>query len=151
MPAEKRPLFDVFPDQDHHRHIQTIDMFISSFLDMGEAMEIPMENKDTPSVNGGTMGDPAVKRLVQSMSTEQKQELIANLLRHRSMHLAYMYGQLNHAMDQFGNPTGVPNETTGQGPNAELAGSPGNDPNLESIMQLVHSVPELANMQPGQG
>lgn len=112
MPPDRRPLFDTFPDQDHLSHIQLIDKFISSFLDGGEALEIPLEGED-PGKKGengetgkmGTKGDPGIKRLVQGMSTEQKEELIANLLRHRSIHLAYMYGQLNGSMDQFGQPT----------------------------------------------
>lgn len=150
MPPEKRPLFDVFPDQDHVAHIKKIDMFMSSFLDMGEAMEIPLEGKqEKPSVNGGTMGDPDIKRLVKSMSGEQKQELIANLLRHRAQHLAFMYGQMNGALDAQGNPVQSP--PAGPANNGGVAGAPSNDPGLEEIMQLVHSVSGLENMQPGEG
>lgn len=144
MPPEKRPLFDVFPDQDHQKHIKTIDLFISSFLDMGEAMEIPVEGKEQASVNGGKMGDPAVKRLVMSMSKEQKEELIANLLRHRSMHLSYLYGQLNGVIDAQGNPI------TGQTADGGMAGEPNDDPDLASIMQLVQAAGGMEDMQPGE-
>lgn len=146
MPPEKRPLFDVFPDQDHQKHIMVIDRFISSFLDQGEAMEIPMEGEtDKPSVNGGKMGDPAIKKLVQSMSTEQKEELVANLLRHRSMHLAYMFGQLNGVMDAQGNPI------TGQAGAGEMAGEPNDDAGLAEIMQLVQAAQSPADMPTGEG
>lgn len=139
MPAEKRPLFDVFPDQDHLGHMKKIDLFISSFLDQGEAMEIPIEGKDTKSVNGGSMGDPAIKRLVQGMSTEQKEELVGNLLRHRAMHVSYLYGQMNGAMDAQGNPTQ-------QSGNGQMATEPNDDGGLAEIVQLISSVPELAQM-----
>lgn len=143
MPPDKRPLYDVFPDQDHVKHIQTIDKFISSFLDMAQSMEIPMEGEDPKTSLVGTQGDPGIKRLVQSMSTEQKQELISNLLRHRSQHLGIMYGQLNHVMDQNGQPIGVQNaqqpQISGQGPDGPMAQTPGNSPDLESSLQLLLS------------
>lgn len=138
MPAEKRPLFDVFPDQDHPKHIEMVDKFISSFLDQGEAMEIPMEGEDKKM--DSSMGDPGIKRLVMSMSTEQKEELIANLLRHRSMHLAYMYGQLNGAMDQHGQAIGARNESTGGSAAGEVAQEPNDDAGLAEIMQLVQAI-----------
>lgn len=109
MPPDKRPLFDVFPDQDHVKHVHSIDQFISSFLDQGEAMEIPLEGEDpkekTPG-KVGTKGDPGIKRLVQSMSSDQKEELVANLLRHRAQHLGIMFGQLNGVLDEQGQPIG---------------------------------------------
>lgn len=127
MPPDKRPLFDVWADQDHVRHMETIDLFISSFLDGGEAMEIPLDGNDAKLPGRvGAAGDPGIKRLVQSMSTEQKQELIANLLRHRSLHLAYMYGQLNGAMDEQGQP---------MQPQAEAAPQQQN-PELQQIMEM---------------
>lgn len=143
MPPDKRPLFDVFPDQDHVGHIQMIDKFISSFLDGGEAMEIPLDGEDPekPSTgNGrvGTLGDPGVKRLVQSMSTEQKEELIANLLRHRAQHLAFMFGQLNGAMDEQGNPV-QPILTPGQGGPGQMAQEPGDSPDLQQIIDSLQS------------
>jgi hypothetical protein len=144
MPAEKRPLFDVFPDQDHIQHMKKIDLFISSFLDQGEALEIPLEGNDPEDKASGEKteqtGDPGIMRLVMTMSKEQKQELIANLLRHRSMHVAYMYGQLNNAMDQHGNPTG-------QGGTGEMATEPNDEEGLAEIANLMHAVPELANVQ----
>lgn len=141
MPPDKRPLFDVFPDQDHMHHIKTIDKFISSFLDQGEAMEIPMQGEDPANSLVGTQGDPGIKRLVSSMSTEQKQELIANLLRHRSQHLGVMYGQLNGALDEQGNPTQPIQQpqVPGQGPDGSMAQTPGDNPDLENIIQLLQS------------
>lgn len=143
MPAEKRPLFDVFPDQDHIGHMKKIDQFISSFLDQGEALEIPLEGEDEKIEGQPQSGDPGIKRLVMTMSKEQKQELIANLLRHRAMHVAYMYGQLNGAMDAQGNPT----QQSGPG---EMAAEPADDTGLAEIMQLVQSA-GMEDMQPGQG
>lgn len=144
MPAEKRPLFDVFPDQDHVNHMKKIDLFISSFLDQGEALEIPLEGNDQKAGEKAQSqsGDPGIKRLVMTMSKEQKQELIANLLRHRAMHVAYLYGQMNGAMDAQGNPIG-------QGGTGEMATEPADDTGLEEIMQLVQSE-GVADMQPGQ-
>lgn len=134
MPPDKRPLFDVFPDQDHMLHIEYIDKFISSFLDKGEAMEIPLEgddpNEKTPG-KVGTQGDPGIKRLVQSMSSDQKEELIANLLRHRAQHLGIFYGQINGALDAQGQPT------AGQSPNGGVAQPPGNSPDLQALVQLL--------------
>lgn len=153
MPPDKRPLFDVFGDQDHMRHIQTIDKFISSFLDKGEAMEIPLDGEDEKKVStnedpqktiaakNGTQGDPGIKRVVQSMSSEQKEELIANLLRHRSQHLGILYGQMNGVLNEQGEPIQPP-VSPGQGPSQQLAEEPGNNPDLESLVQLL---------QPGSG
>ncbi len=137
-PPDKRPLFDVFPDQDHMRHIQVIDKFISSFLDQGEAMEIPLEGDDpaekTPG-KVGTQGDPGIKRLVQSMSSDQKEELIANLLRHRSQHLSIMYGQLNGVLDEQGNAIQEP--AAGQGASGQLAPQPSDSADISQLMQLL--------------
>ena len=145
-PPDKRPLFDVFGDQHHIEHIEAIDKFISSFLDKGEGMEIPMEDevKKTPSSGegsvNGTNGDPGVRRIVQSMSADQKSELIANLLRHRAQHLSFMYGQLNGVMDQNGQPIGVSNAapgTAGQPSAGPMETPSGNDPNIQALMQLL--------------
>lgn len=103
MPPEKRPLFDVFPDQDHIAHIEHIDAFIANFLNEGQALEIDMPEEPETDINKDN-GDPAIRRMVQGMSNEQREELIGNLLRHRSQHLAYMLGQLNGTMDMQGNP-----------------------------------------------
>jgi hypothetical protein len=128
MPPEKRPLFDVFPDQDHIRHIQTIDKFIA-YLDGSSPMQVP-------NIVGG---DPSISRLVSSMSDEQKKEIVANLLRHRSIHLAYMYGQLNGVMDAQGNPIG-------EAPPGEMAVEPNDDAGLAEIVQSLQATPELASM-----
>ena len=132
MPPDKRPLFDVFPDQDHMKHIETIDKFIASFLDLGEAMEIPIAKAEGAETYG-TKGDPMVKRLVAGMSKEQKEELIANLLRHRSQHLAYFYAQINGVMDEQGNPAG-------QGSAAEMAGTPGDEADLASLVGVLQTL-----------
>ena len=135
MPPDKRPLFDVFPDQDHIRHIETIDRFIASFLDEGEAMEIPLP--EPPQTDGktktSTQGDPAIRRIVMSMSSEQKEELLANLLRHRSQHLGFMYGQINGVIDQYGNPIG-------QGPATGMAGAPGDEADLANIVEALSTL-----------
>lgn len=140
MPPEKRPLFDVFPDQDHVSHIRKIDIFISSFLDMGQAMELPLEGKPQASVNGGMTGDPNIKRLVQGMSKEQKEELIGNLLRHRAMHVSYMFGQMNGVMDAQGNPIG-------QGGAGEMAAEPNDDAGVAQAMQFIQALSEPQNVQ----
>jgi hypothetical protein len=133
MPPDKRPLFDVFGNQNHVEHIKIIDKFISSFLDSGEAMEIPLGDAGSDKNVGkiGTAGDPGVKRLVQSMSSEQKQELIANLLRHRSLHLGFLYGQLNHTMDENGQPI---NQQQQQNT------TPSQSPELEQIIGMLSGI-----------
>ncbi len=111
MPSDKRPLFDVFPDQDHLRHIQLIDKFIT-FLDGSSALNIP-------NVSGG---DPGLSRLMAEMSGEQKKEIVANLLRHRSIHLAYMHGLMNGAMDETGRPASQSAPQEPANANTEQAG-----------------------------
>lgn len=145
MPPDKRPLMDVFPDQDHLKHIETIDKFISSFLDDAEALELPLsdkEDKKRPEGEAkgmGTQGDPGVKRLVQSMSTEQKEEIIANLLRHRAQHLGLMYGQMNGVLDEQGNPIQPNQQLAGQGLAGGMAQTPSDSADLEQILQLIQS------------
>ena len=119
MPPDKRPLFDVFPDQDHLDHIKVIDSFIA-FLDGASPV-------DVPNIPGG---DPALSRIVSQMSSEQKKELVSNLLRHRSLHLGFMYAQLNGVMDQNGQPIG-------QGQAGRMAGAPGDEAGLAEIIQSL--------------
>lgn len=123
MPPDKRPLFDVFPDQDHITHIQQIDKVIA-YLDGASPL-------DVPNIPGG---DPQISRLVQTMSNEQKQELIGNLLRHRNIHVAYMYGMLNGALDANGNPA-----NTGTGLTGGMEGTPSDQTGLEEIMSGLQS------------
>lgn len=156
MPPDKRPMFDVFPDQEHLRHIQSIDKFIDSFLGQGQAMEIPTSGEDvtTPNPVQGTenvnlIGDPGVKKLVMQMSAEQKQELLANLLRHRAMHLAFFYGQMNGAMDEQGQPTQQPQNPNGtaspgmagQGLAGPMAQAPDDSPDMEAIINALQASP----------
>lgn len=123
MPADKRPLFDVFPDQEHMEHMRIIDKFIA-YLDGAQALTVP-------TVEGG---DPSISRLVATMSEEQKKEIIANLLRHRSQHLAFLYAQSNGAMDEQGN------QTTESGQPGLLEGAAGNEADLAQVMQLLQAV-----------
>ena len=148
-PPDKRPLLDVFPQQDHLVHVQEIDKFIASFLDKGEALEIPLEEenpKEKTSGKVGTNNDPGVRRLVQSMSGEQKSELIANLLRHRAQHMSFLFGQMNGVMDENGQPIGVENgaQPPGQGPDTGMGTQPGDDPNIQALMQLLGPGSQLA-------
>lgn len=136
MPPDKRPLFDVFPDQDHVRHIRTIDQFIA-YIDAASPLEVP-------NVPGG---DPSVSKLLGMMSEEQKKELVANLLRHRSLHLAYMFGQLNGVMDGQGQP--INDDGTGAGHAGGMAGESGNEANLAQIIKGLQSMGDPADMQSG--
>lgn len=136
MPPDKRPLFDVFADQDHPRHIKTIDQFIQ-FLDVSSPLEVP-------NIPGGDIG---VSRLLASMSEEQKKELIANLLRHRSLHLAYMVGQLNGVMDAQGQP--ILPDNAGAGPAGGMAGTPSDQAGLAEIMSGLSAAISSAGMQAG--
>ncbi len=158
-PPDKRPMFDVFANQDHVQHIQTIDRFISVFLEGAHAMQIPEDQSLSTDGPGSpnTLGDPGIKRLVVSMSNEQKQELIANLLRHRSQHLSFMYGQMNGVMDEQGNgnvqqanPQQPPQQAPGQGGAGQMATQPGNNADLGRVLQLVQSGSGPAPMQPRQ-
>ena len=121
MPPEKRPLFDVFPDQDHIRHIKMIDQFIL-WLDQSQPLLVP----NLPG------GDPSVSKLLTTMSDEQKQELTANLLRHRTQHLAFMYAQINGVMDEQGQPMGQ----AGLGGMAE---EPDDTQGVEELIGLLRS------------
>lgn len=136
MPPDKRPLFDVFPDQDHPRHIKTVDQFIA-YVDTASPLEVP----NLPG------GDPGVSKLLSMMSDEQKKELIANLLRHRSLHLAYMYAQLNGVMDAQGNPIAADN--SGAGPASGVATAPGDDAGLAEIMSGLQAALSSPDMQAG--
>lgn len=128
MPPDKRPLFDVFPDQDHIRHIELIDKFIA-YIDGASPLDIP-------NIPGG---DPQISKLLGSMSGEQKKELVANLLRHRSLHAAYMFGQLNGVMDEQGQPIG-------QVPAGGVATSPSDNVDLSEIINSLQSVGASENM-----
>lgn len=130
MPPDKRALFDVFPDQDHVAHIKKIDQFIA-FIDGASPLDIP-------NVPGG---DPQVSRLLQTMSNDQKQELVANLLRHRAQHTAYMFGQLNGVMDAQGNPIG-------QGSAGGMAERPSDNAGLEEIIGALQSMGSAGDVQP---
>lgn len=134
MPPDKRPLFDVFADQDHLRHIKTIDQFIA-FIDASSPLVVP-------NIPGG---DPSVSKLVGMMSEEQKKELIANLLRHRSLHLAYMNGQLNGVLDAQGNP--IDNNRAGLA--GGVAESPSDQAGLAQIMSGLQTALGSSNMQAG--
>lgn len=129
MPPDKRPLFDVFPDQDHLKHIENIDKFMA-YLDGASPMDIP-------NVLGG---DPGISKLISVMSTEQKQEIVANLLRHRSLHMAFMFGQLNGVMDQNGQPIG-------QSGTGEMATPSDDNASIAALMQELQSLPVSENMQ----
>jgi len=133
MPPEKRPLFDVFPDQDHIAHIQMIDKFMG-WLDQSQPLLVP----NLPG------GDPSVSRLLSTMSDEQKSELTANLIRHRTLHMAYMFGQMNGVMDEQGNPLG-------QGGTEDMAQAGDDSQGVEGIMQLLRSqgMDELSDGESG--
>lgn len=131
MPPDKRPLFDVFPDQDHLKHIQVIDKFIV-YLDTASPLMVP-------NIPGG---DPSVSKLIGLMSEEQKKELIANLLRHRSLHLAYMNGQLNGVMDAQGQP--ITNNR--EGSSGGMAAAPSNQAGLEEIMPRLSAALSSINV-----
>jgi chaperonin GroES len=134
MPPDHRPLFDVFPDQDHIRHIKTIDQFIV-FIDMSSPLQVP-------NIPGG---DPSVSKLLGTMSEEQKKELIANLLRHRSLHVAYMFGQNNGVLDVQGQPISDARQGLGGG----MESTPSDQAGLEEIMSGLSAALGSADMQAG--
>ena len=136
MPPDKRALFDVFANQDHLRHIQTIDQFIA-YIDGASPMNVP-------NIPGG---DPSISKLLVSMSDEQKKELVANLLRHRSLHLAYMYGQLNGVMDENGQP--LTPDNAGTRPAGGMAAIPSDEAGLAKIMSGLPALLGAAGMQAG--
>lgn len=140
MPPDKRPLFDVFPDQDHIHHIELIDKTLA-WLDSASPL-------DVPSIPGG---DPQISKLLAQLSSEQKQELLANLLRHRSLHVSYMYGQFNGVMDIQGQPIqGAMNAgDDGQGLGGGMAAIPSDQTGLAQIMSGLQSTLGAADMQAG--
>jgi hypothetical protein len=136
MPPDKRPLFDVYPDQDHLQHIRKVDEFIA-FIDASSPLEVP----NLPG------GDPGISQLIATLSGEQKKELVANLLRHRSLHMAFMYGQLNGVMDEQGQPI-TPNNG-GAGSAGGVATTPSDNPDLAQIMSGLQSLLGASSMQAG--
>ena len=78
--------------------------------------------------------------MIDAMSKEQKEELVANLLRHRSLHMAYLYGQLKGAIDETGNPVG-------QGPVDGMAAQSGNQAGMEEIIAGLSAALGPTNMQ----
>lgn len=131
MPPDKRPLFDVFPDQDHIKHIERIDQFIQ-YIDGASPL-------DVPNVPGG---DPQVSRLLMTMSSDQKQELVANLLRHRALHAAFMFGQLNGVMDEQGQPI----NQTGQSGAGGMAEPPSDQADLAQLIGDIQSMGGAGDM-----
>lgn len=138
MPPDKRPLFDVFPDQDHPKHIETIDKFIA-YIDAASPLMVP-------NIPGG---DPSVSRLVGVMSEEQKKELVGNLLRHRSIHIAFMFAQLKGVMDDKGQPITSDNNRAGSSGGMETV--PSDSPDLEQIIAGLQSLGGAIDMQSGAG
>lgn len=134
MPPDKRPLFDVFADQDHVQHIKKIDQMIA-YLDGASPLQVP-------NIPGG---DPSISRLLTTMSEEQKQELVGNLLRHRSQHIAFMYGQLNGVMDAQGQPM----DAGGQGSTGGMGPVPSDSAGLEEIIAGLQSMGGAPDMQQG--
>lgn len=164
MPPEKRPLFDVFPDQDHIRHIQVIDKFVA-YLDLATPMDVnnteaggyynktmqppegklPAQEESKPGVTGlpnAAGGDPQISKLISTLSAEQKEQLIANLLRHRSLHVAYMFGQLNGVLDGQGNPI-VPNPA---GSTGSMETTPSDQLGLDEIMSGLSAITSTPNL-----
>ena len=130
MPPEKRPLSDVFPDQDHVQHIKLIDRLLE-WVDQARPLDVP----------NAPMGDPQISKLISTLSNDQKQELIANLLRHRSLHIGYLFGQLNSVIDANGNPIGQPPEQP----------QPGNAAEMGAMMQALSSLSQSGMNNPEQG
>ena len=133
MPPSHRPLFDVYPDQDHINHIKMIDRLLE-WIDQAHPLDVP----------NPPMGDPQVSRLITTLSNDQKEELIANLLRHRTLHVAFMFGQLNGSMDQNGQPIG-------QAGAGGVETPPNNAAGMGAIIQALSALGKPSDVPDGQG
>jgi hypothetical protein len=98
---------------------------------------------DIPNVPGG---DPQISRLLQSMSNDQKEELIANLLSHKAQHTSFLYGQMKGVIDENGNA--VTDEPSGNGlPQEQRDG----ESLMADIMSEIQSQGGATDMSLGQG
>lgn len=126
MPPDSRPLFDVFPDQDHIQHIMDIDNLLG-LLD--EAV--------MPDVSPNEI-DQAIISAIVGMGDEIKTQVVSELLRHRQKHIAYMYGQDQGAID-------------GQGKIIPVAKQAGNPMGAGSPMGALPGIAESFDMPLGGG
>lgn len=99
LPPADRPLFDVFPEQDHIKHIAEIDALMSM-----------LNHEIDPEVN---LHDPKLMAVMEGMTEQIKSHLLMDLIEHRQKHVAYLYGL----------ETGV---LSGQGLNQGMAAPPSN-------------------------
>lgn len=67
LPPQERPLFDVFPEQDHQQHIAIIDQLIQGEMSNREATDKPQIADET----------------------------LQALMLHKQKHVAYLYGQMH--------------------------------------------------------
>lgn len=81
LPAENRPLFDVFPDQDHATHIAMLDDFIEM-----------LRTNITPDVESKYLaGDTTMQKMIMGFTDEIKQDVLQQALAHRRKHVGYLY------------------------------------------------------------
>lgn len=122
MPPEERPLFDVFPDQDHAVHIQKVD----DLIDLLNQATIP--NIDTT--------DKVIIQVIQGLTNEIKGKITIELMQHRQKHVAYLYGQQMGVLDGQGQVRGVEEEGS-------------NPMDIEALISAVSAGGGLEGMQPG--
>jgi chaperonin GroES len=127
LPEKERPLFDVFPDQDHVEHIKDTDEMITlltqKYLE-GETLVASV--------------DPAVDSAIKTMANEIKISIVQQLQLHKTKHLAFMYGQATGVID-------------GQGKPVSMATSAGNPMDASGISQGLQSGAGASIMPDGQG
>lgn len=110
LPPDKRPPFDVFPQQDHQQHIQFIDELIN-------ILDSVLTPKEQQTPQGTPFIDPVVQQLIDAIKSADKKDIVMELMHHRRKHVAYGYAmgaqqngqrQLGTMAGASGNPMGVP-------------------------------------------
>lgn len=128
LPQGSRPAFDVYPDQDHVDHIAKIDEFLDWLTSDDPIEGAPLRiSQDIP-----------VDMTIQRMSEDLKMKLTAELMEHRTKHLAYVYGQTQGVID-------------GQGNVRTMAQSAGNQTGAEEAIRQLLAGGGMENMPGGGG
>lgn len=136
LPVSGRPLFDVFPQQNHAEHVGKIDEFIRE-MEANSMLEPPV-------VPGGST---EMNKVVSQFSDEFTKQVISDLMNHRNKHLSFMV--MNQAMaanPQMGTQNGI-----GSGSSGNMAPGQGNSEVSQGNLPGVPPARLLADLLGGNG
>jgi hypothetical protein len=122
MPPDQRPLFDVFPNQNHEEHIRKVD----DLIDLLSQATLP--DIDTT--------DNIIIQVIKGLTDEVKGKVTIELMQHRQKHVAYLYGQKMGVID-------------GQGQVIGMGESGSNSMVLERLIGELQAAGGLEGMQSG--